>query len=103
MKELRIAVDSPGAWDISNHTINTQGKAVDTLPSWVMDGCIPAEAPRRQRSGLLRAAQQEGYRQQVTYQPASHYWTLQAIETAIFLALAAALTAFCFFWVRRLS
>ena len=34
--------------------------------------------------------------------PASRFWTLQAIETAIFLALAAALTGFCFWWLRRL-
>ncbi|WP_261571226.1 hypothetical protein [Frankia gtarii] len=44
-----------------------------------------------------------GYRQQVTYQPADHYWALQGSETAVFLALALLLTGFCFWWTRRLS
>jgi hypothetical protein len=37
----------------------------------------------------------------VTYQPASHYWSLQWYETAIFLGAALILAAFCLFWVRR--
>ena len=37
----------------------------------------------------------------VTYQPASHYWPLQWYETGIFLVLAAALSGFCFWWIRR--
>jgi hypothetical protein len=37
----------------------------------------------------------------VTYQPISHYWALQGAETAAFLALAAGMIAFCFWWVRR--
>jgi hypothetical protein len=40
-------------------------------------------------------------RQMVTYQPASRYWVFQWYETAIFVALALALAAFCFWWVRR--
>jgi hypothetical protein len=106
VRELRIAVDSPGAWDISNHTLNAQGKAASTLPSWVMHGCVPAEVPdaiERRDEGCFARLAAAGYRQQVTYMPASRYWTLQAIETAIFLALAAALAGFCFWWVRRLS
>jgi hypothetical protein len=37
----------------------------------------------------------------ITYQPASHYWPLQWIETGIFLALAGALSGFCFWQIRR--
>jgi hypothetical protein len=37
----------------------------------------------------------------VTYQPASHYWPLQWLETAIFLALASLLSGLCFWWIRR--
>jgi ABC-2 family transporter protein len=104
VREIRINIDKPGAWDISNHTIDAQGNAVSTLPSWVM-GCVPAEVPRGPQSDpqCFTRLERAGYRQQVTYQPADRFWTLQAIETAIFLALAAALTGFCFWWVRRLS
>ena len=37
----------------------------------------------------------------VTYQPDSHYWQLQWAESAIFIAAALALVAFCLWWVRR--
>ena len=37
----------------------------------------------------------------VSYQPASHYWPLQWIETSIFVALAGALSGVCFWRIRR--
>jgi hypothetical protein len=40
-------------------------------------------------------------RELVTYQPPSHYWPLQGLETAIFLALALALVAATVWLVRR--
>lgn len=39
----------------------------------------------------------------ITYQPASRYWTFQSIESAIFLALAAALTVVIMIWFARAS
>jgi hypothetical protein len=33
--------------------------------------------------------------------PADRYWTLQAVETAIFLALAGLLAAGTFWWLRE--
>jgi hypothetical protein len=41
------------------------------------------------------------YHEVVTYQPLSHYWGLQLLETAIFLALASVLVAVTFWSVRR--
>jgi ABC-type Na+ transport system ATPase subunit NatA len=40
-------------------------------------------------------------RQTVTYQPASRYWAFQWTETAIYLALALALTGLSFWWIKR--
>jgi ABC-type transport system involved in multi-copper enzyme maturation permease subunit len=37
----------------------------------------------------------------VTYQPASHYWPLQWVETGIFLGLTMVAFGFCFWWIRR--
>jgi hypothetical protein len=42
-----------------------------------------------------------GIREAVSYQPASHYWPLQLIETGVFLALALALAGFCFWRLDR--
>lgn len=37
----------------------------------------------------------------VSYQPASHYWPLQWIETGMFLVLGGVLAGTCFWWIRR--
>jgi hypothetical protein len=37
----------------------------------------------------------------VTYQPPSHYWPLQWIETGMFLVVGGALAGTCFWWIRR--
>jgi hypothetical protein len=42
-----------------------------------------------------------GIREVVTYQPASRYWPIQGIETAIFLALALAMAGYCFWRLGR--
>lgn len=39
----------------------------------------------------------------VTYQPADRYWTFQWLETGIFVALAVAAAAGCYWWVTRRS
>ena len=36
----------------------------------------------------------------MTYQPGSRYWAFQAVETAIYLALALLLAGFCFLRIR---
>jgi hypothetical protein len=41
--------------------------------------------------------------QSVTYQPMSHFWPLQLVETGIYVALATALIAVCFTRIRRLA
>jgi hypothetical protein len=41
------------------------------------------------------------YHEVVTYQPASRFWALQGLETALFIVLALLLAGLCFWWVRR--
>ena len=56
----------------------------------------PPKGPRGPASGPFLACEQRlshHLQQLVTYQPPSHYWPLQALETAIFLAAAVALIA----------
>ena len=70
-------------------------------------GGIPTAAPGSAsafQSGVDRCLAGHGIREAVSYQPASHYWPLQLIETGIFLALALALAGFCCWRLdRRLS
>lgn len=113
VRDLTVSVDQPGAWIIDNDTVDAGGKVTSTLPSWVA-ACVPPPpaAPSRAGVGLrfegsggdsacFARLADAGYRQRVRYQPASHYWTLQAYETAIFLGLAALLTGFSFWWLRH--
>ena len=78
---------APGAWILSSDPVNAAGQPIATLPA----SCSPALACH-------------GIREAVSYQPVSHYWPLQLVETGIFMVLAVALGWFCFWRLgRRLS
>jgi hypothetical protein len=108
VRDLTVAVAERGAWVIANETVDRNGQAHRDLPSWfalcvpaAIQGGGPGLIDAKQSAGCFARAAAEGYRQRLTFQPASRYWTLQAIELAIFLALAGALTAFSFWWLRN--
>jgi hypothetical protein len=84
----------PGAWLLSSSAANAAGQPVSTTPA----ACItPLVASSPAFVGCLAS---HGIQEAVTYQPASRYWPIQWIETAIYLALALILTGSCF---RRLN
>jgi hypothetical protein len=83
----------PGAWILTDQVITAQGK-VFSLPQ------VPACQTGTQSQCDAYLAKQP-LRQHVVYQPASRYWTFQILETLIWLAIAAALAAFCTWRIRR--
>jgi hypothetical protein len=95
------------AWILSSQTVDPAGHAIDTIPLTQPQACRPpASGPPRARPGeelapCLAQVTRLGYRQRVTYQPASRFWTFQAYETAIFVGLALLLSGFCFWWLRH--
>jgi ABC-type transport system involved in multi-copper enzyme maturation permease subunit len=91
---VTTAVHMPGAWVISNQTINAAGH-VFTGPA--TPACLGHKGPQACAASLGKLH----LRQLITYQPASRYWAFQWYETAIFLALAMALAGFCFWRIRR--
>lgn len=99
--EMRVRTAESGAWMIANETVGPNGET--TIPSFV-SGCVKPD-PQRMRPLADPACFQRladlGYRQRVVFQPASRYWTLQAIELAGFLALSGGLVGLTFFWIRR--
>ncbi len=103
VQDLVVEVGSPGAWVVRNETVDAAGRVAGTLPNWVADcgGPPGAERPRAEQDACYGRLASLGYRQQVAYQPADRYWTLQAYETAIFLGLGLALIGFSFWWLRR--
>jgi hypothetical protein len=102
---LTVDVGRPGAWIVANETLDRGGKVIQTLPSWVAS-CVPArlEPPPgavMRAPGCFDRLTREGYRQRVAYFPADRYWTLQAIEAALFLGVALALAGGTFWWIRH--
>jgi hypothetical protein len=95
----------PGAWIISKGLVNAAGQPVAATPA----ACLPTAGTAPITPGgnaqserpLLRCLDSQGIREVFRYQPTSHFWPLQFIETGIFLALALALAGFCFWRLGR--
>ena len=91
----------PGSWVLSEKLLNPSGRSIS------MNKIDPGQLPLACRevyypnSGLGACLSRHGYRVLVTYQPASHYWPMQGIELAVYLALAAALAGLTCLWVVR--
>jgi hypothetical protein len=103
-----------GAWVLSSQALDASGHAVRGIPLSGVRACAPPQGgPAQQPVGAkpgdelapcFAEIKRLGYRQQVTYQPASRFWPFQWYETGIYTALALALAGFCFWWLRhRLS
>ncbi|MFB9834645.1 ABC transporter permease [Actinoallomurus acaciae] len=94
---VTVTIDEPGAWLSSQQTVDAAGRPA-AVPSWLVD-CVARSAQERQACFTKLA--DLGYRQQVTYQPAGHFWALQLYETVIYLGLAHALAGLCLWLIRR--
>ena len=53
------------------------------------------------RAQMFSCLGAQGWQEKILYQPANRFWTFQAIESGIFLALAAALVVIAFRFIRR--
>lgn len=107
--QMRVEAGAdPGAWTLSNDTIDASGRTVDSIPlSQVGRACEPpppgpdGEPPKGPPQSCFDKIAQLGYKQKVTYQPADRFWPLQWAETGVFAVLTLGLTGFCFYWTRR--
>lgn len=95
-----ITVDRPGAWVLSEQTVNAAGHPI-TLPDWFSQ-CV--EAPPNPKATMHSCVDQlvaQHYQQQIAYHPSSHFWPLQWAELGLYVGLAALLAGFCVWAVRR--
>jgi hypothetical protein len=99
-----------GAWVLSSQTVDASGRAVASIPLSRSGACAPprggpaqqpAGGPGAELSPCLAEMKRLGYRQRVTYQPASRFWRFQWYETGIYAALVLALAGFCFWRLRH--
>jgi ABC-type transport system involved in multi-copper enzyme maturation permease subunit len=102
------AAVQPGAWVISSSQLTTpDGRLPASEPAGPCAG--PASQPGPGPTPPSPAAAQAcndyivslHFRQTVIYEPASRYWAVQWVETAIYLGFAFALAGFSFWWINR--
>ena len=108
----------PNAWVLSTHIVDRAGHGIPadylarvcprvvsdlTGPPVRAEGVTRAQAPEDARLALNACVERVArkYHLVTTYQPASRYWTFQAIELALFIGAALALCGLCFWWVRH--
>ena len=100
-----LAAVPQDAWVISGPPVENSAGQVVPMSNYL--NCFPAPGPGATKGSAGDISQigscLAGYdlHQSFTYQPASHYWPLQWLETGIFVALSAALAGTCFWWIRR--
>ncbi len=90
------ALTQQGAWILSGQVIDTSGHPaqVPAIPA-----CLSASS-----QGCAGSLARFHFRELISYEPASRFWTFQWVETGIFVALAVALAACCVWWlIRRIA
>jgi ABC-type transport system involved in multi-copper enzyme maturation permease subunit len=93
--EVVSGANPHGAWVLDNTTITSAGH-IFTGPA------NPQYCGENQGAdACMNWLGSLGLRQDLTYQPVSHFWPLQWTETGIFIAAAVLLAGFCFWWTRR--
>jgi ABC-2 family transporter protein len=91
---MRVFAEAPShAWVLTNHVTTSTGQVLTANPQY----CGPAKTPAVCQQWLGT----QGLRQDLTYHPTSHFWSLQWAEAGIFLGIAVLLVGFCFWWTRR--
>jgi ABC-2 family transporter protein len=99
-------------WILSNRTVDADGHPA-SLPAWFAD-CLPPPPAEGSSNGTTQVSPgpgtmddclsrltAEGYRQRLVYQPASHFWRLQWVESGLYLAASGVLAGLSFWWLRR--
>ena len=96
---MQAKATDPGAWVLSNHTVDASGRAVESVPLSPASGpCAPAQGGIER---CLAEIKRLGYRQRVTYHAAGRFWPFQWIESGIYAAFALGLAELCFWRIRR--
>ena len=90
-----------GGWILSSKTVNATGHALTNsqIDQIVRRSCNVTT--RTTTADLGRCADRLGLRDVVRMHPASQFWSLQALEAASFIILAAGLVLAAFWWIRR--
>lgn len=95
--DVDVDVQRPGAWVVGHELVDRTG-AKATAPAAFM-ACLQRREAAETCNGILARG---GYAVRFHEHPARRFWPLQWVESALFLALSAALAGFCALWIRRI-
>jgi hypothetical protein len=92
----------PNAWVLSSRLVDLTGRTPTTqaVGRFLRATCHRPVGHRRPNDDCFTKIDHH-FHLAVTYIPSGRYWPLQGSETAIYLAAALALGAFCFYWIGR--
>ncbi|GLZ08837.1 transporter [Actinomadura sp. NBRC 104412] len=102
--KLTVKPGDPGAWMLTNETLDKSGKVVDTVPLKMGEGpCAENREPgaRGPAAACLAEINRLGYRQKLVYHGSDRFWPLQWAETGLYVVLSLGLAGFCFYRIRR--
>ncbi len=99
-----VLADDPNlgvnAWIVDSGFVDASGHHLSD--DQVFQPCdTQAGTPGLIKQSVFQCIAARGISLYIVYQPGSRYWTFQAIETALYALLAAALLALTVYWVRR--
>jgi ABC-type transport system involved in multi-copper enzyme maturation permease subunit len=103
-RETNFHFDLPlpqGAWLISDSPVETSAGQVARFSDY--PECFPGVggSGKPDFGDVGDCLAKYDLHETVSYQPVSHYWPLQWMETGMYLLLAGTLTGTCFWWIRR--
>jgi hypothetical protein len=96
---VALARPGDGSWVINQGYLDSVGHGGAAVEA-IVRSCM-ADTASKAGDRFNACLRDHGILNTIAYHPADRYWTFQAIETALFLGVAAALLGITFWWVTR--
>jgi hypothetical protein len=90
-----------GGLGISQKIVDAAGRGVALLDGSVAPATLPSACRDLTGNRLGACLDASGYHRLISYLPANRFWELQGVEGSLYLAAAAFLVSFAFWWVAR--
>lgn len=90
---------APADWIVASGWVDALGHHISDDQAF--STCLPNTGVEITKRAFLQCVQSHGWLEYISFQPANRFWTFQAVETGIYLALVVGLLALTIWWVRR--
>ena len=92
-----------GGWIISSRTVDAAGQTLSKSDAegTLIAACHITRQTEDVDAALALCGQKLGIHDIAQVHPSGQFWTLQIAEFGLFIAMAAAIAALCFWWLNR--